>query len=126
MEVDPMESMSASPPASRHERKAASKNKTNRKPARKPHKPPPPPLVGPPMAYSVAAFCTAHAISQAMFYKLRGQGLGPDVTRIGTRTLITAESAARWRAAREAATATAQQRAERTAAEADTAQENTA
>jgi hypothetical protein len=55
-----------------------------------------PPSV-PVMSYSVELFCQAHSISQAWYYAMRKRGLGPDETRIGTRRLITAEAAARWR-----------------------------
>ena len=54
------------------------------------------------MAYRVAAFCQAHGISEAFYYKLKSQGLGPEELRLGTAVLNTHESAARWRAAREA------------------------
>ena len=52
-------------------------------------------------AYSVEAFARAHSLSVAMFYKLRAQGLAPTCFKVGTRTLISREAAARWRAARE-------------------------
>jgi hypothetical protein len=54
-------------------------------------------------AYSIPAFCHRHGISEAFFHKLRTQGLGPRVMRLGTRTLITRESAAAWRRERELA-----------------------
>jgi hypothetical protein len=54
-------------------------------------------------AYSVEAFAQAHSISVGMFYKLRSQGLAPPTFKVGARTLITREAAARWRAEREAA-----------------------
>jgi hypothetical protein len=63
-----------------------------------------PPIRGPPVAYTIESFCAAHHISKAFFHKLRSQGLGPRLTRIGSRVLITAEAAAAWRAAREAET----------------------
>ena len=56
----------------------------------------------PQLAMSVAQFCTAHAISIGMFYKLRRKGRSPREMRIGTRTLITFEDAAVWRAERVA------------------------
>jgi hypothetical protein len=46
---------------------------------------------------SVDQFCVDHDICRAFFYKLRRQGRGPAVTKLGTRTVISAESAARWR-----------------------------
>jgi hypothetical protein len=56
-------------------------------------------------AYSVEAFARAHSISVAMFYKLRAQGLAPTCFKVGARTLISHEAAARWRVEREQATA---------------------
>jgi hypothetical protein len=55
------------------------------------------------LGYSVAEFCEAHDISIGFFYELRKRGLGPRVMKLGTRTLISAEEAARWRAERTAA-----------------------
>jgi hypothetical protein len=49
-------------------------------------------------AYSIPQFCAAHAISESFFHKLRKQGRGPPVIRLGARTLITIEAATRWRA----------------------------
>ena len=63
---------------------------------------------GPPLAMSIREFCTAHRISEDMFFKMRRQGWGPAVMRVGARTLISIEAAAEWRKAREqAATAAA-------------------
>jgi hypothetical protein len=58
----------------------------------------------PPAAYSVAAFCEAHSLSIALFYKLRAKGEAPDVMKVGSRTLISAAAADRWRRDRERAT----------------------
>jgi len=55
-------------------------------------------------AYSVDQFCRRHSISVAMFYKMRAQGLAPVEFKVGTRTLISRESAAAWRAERELTT----------------------
>jgi len=55
----------------------------------------------PRVAYTVAEFCEAHRLSQAMYYKLRGMGLGPVEMKAGTKTLIGLESAADWRRERE-------------------------
>ena len=69
----------------------------------------PPPVRTPPTAlFSIASFCVAHGISEAFFHKLREQGLGPDLMRVGSRVFITHEAAARWRAQREAATSAAE------------------
>jgi hypothetical protein len=37
-----------------------------------------------------------------MYFKLRGQGLGPREMSVGTRKIISIEAAAAWRRAREA------------------------
>jgi hypothetical protein len=50
---------------------------------------------------SIREFCTAHRISEDMFFKMRRQGWGPAVMRVGTRTLISIEAASEWRKARE-------------------------
>jgi|SRR5262245_27776439 len=60
-----------------------------------------------PACFSVASFCVAHHISEAFYYKLKKLGLNPRELKLGARTLITFESAADWRAARERAAATA-------------------
>jgi hypothetical protein len=52
------------------------------------------------LGFSVAEFCEAHNISIGHFYALRKKGLGPRVMKVGLRTLISAEEAARWRAER--------------------------
>ena len=54
-------------------------------------------------AYSIRAFCQRHSISESFFHKLRSLGLGPAIMKVGGRTLISRESAKRWRAEREAA-----------------------
>jgi hypothetical protein len=51
-------------------------------------------------AFSVAEFCRRHGISLQLFYKLKDQM--PVTMRVGTRVLVSKESAARWRAEREA------------------------
>ena len=57
----------------------------------------------PRLAMSIPEFCASHGMSEGMFYKLKKQnkGLTPREMRIGTRTLITFESAAEWRRERE-------------------------
>jgi predicted DNA-binding transcriptional regulator AlpA len=62
--------------------------------------PPPPPT--PRLALSIPEFCKAHGISEGFFYKLKKQGEGPREMKVGARTLISFESAAEWRRAREA------------------------
>jgi hypothetical protein len=67
-------------------------------PAHRARGPPPQPL-----AFSVEEFCRAHGISIGFFYALLKRGEGPEIMKLGTRTLISAEEAARWRAERTAA-----------------------
>jgi hypothetical protein len=54
-------------------------------------------------AYSIASFCLAHALSQAMYFKMRAAGEGPDAMAAGRRRMVSIESASRWRAQREEA-----------------------
>jgi hypothetical protein len=63
-----------------------------------------PPQHGNGDAYSIAEFCERHRISVPLYYKLRQQGLTPTEIRLGTRVLISRESAATWRREREADT----------------------
>jgi len=52
-------------------------------------------------AFTIPEFCQAHRISESLFYRLRAEGEGPVVMRIGARVLISKEAAARWRRVRE-------------------------
>jgi hypothetical protein len=54
-------------------------------------------------------FCAAHNIGRTMYYELRKAGKGPNEIRLGSKgkVLITRESAAAWRAARDAEAAKA-------------------
>ncbi len=54
--------------------------------------------------FTIPQFCDDHNISRAFFYKLTKAGEGPRITKLGRRTLVTAEAAAAWRAKMEAAT----------------------
>ena len=79
---------------------------TGKKPAgTDPNKPQPVPT----LAMSIPQFCFAHNISEGMYYKMKKQdrSLVPREMNVGTRTLITFEAAAEWRAEREAASAEA-------------------
>jgi hypothetical protein len=58
----------------------------------------------PSAVFSRAGFCRSHGISEALYHKLKNQGLAPVEMRVGSRVFISFESAARWRAAREKAT----------------------
>jgi predicted DNA-binding transcriptional regulator AlpA len=64
--------------------------------------------------YRIDEFCLTHGMSRRTYYRLRAEGTGPHEIRIGDHVLITAESAARWRAKRDAA-AVVQARASRKA-----------
>jgi hypothetical protein len=55
-----------------------------------------------PVAYTIAEFCRAHRISPAKFFDLKARGQGPTEMHVGRRVLISTESAAAWRAQREA------------------------
>ena len=56
-----------------------------------------------PAAYSIATFCIAHHLSQAMYFKMKAEGWGPAEMKVGSRVLISFEAAAAWRRQREAA-----------------------
>lgn len=72
------------------------KNKRQQQPQQQ-QAPPEAAVIG---AYSIEGFCKAHGgLSESMFHKLCRKGRGPAVMKVGTRTLISAESAAAWRQA---------------------------
>lgn len=50
-----------------------------------------------PPTYTVPQFCDAHNISRAFFYQLLKNDSGPQVLKLGRRTLISGEAAAEWR-----------------------------
>jgi predicted DNA-binding transcriptional regulator AlpA len=50
---------------------------------------------------SVPVFLAEHGISRSLFYRLVKEGRAPRLTKIGGRTLITAEAAVEWRAKME-------------------------
>lgn len=54
------------------------------------------------LAFTIDEFCHAHRISRAHFYNLQKDGTAPRTMRLGSRVLISAESAADWRREREA------------------------
>jgi len=68
--------------------------------SRIPFVPVPPPST-PRLTLNIPEFCRAHGISQALFFKLKKRGEGPREMKVGARTLISFESAAEWRRARE-------------------------
>ncbi len=62
-------------------------------------------------AYSVDEFCARHRISPQLFYKLKPKGLMPATFNVGTRVLISKESAVAWRRERTRATKAAERAA---------------
>jgi len=54
-------------------------------------------------AFSLNEFCRRHSISRAGFYNAVAAGTAPKFFKFGVKTLISRESAARWRAEREQA-----------------------
>jgi hypothetical protein len=50
-----------------------------------------------PASYSVAAFCKAHSLCRASFYKLLKAGRAPAFIRVGRKILISREAAQAWR-----------------------------
>jgi hypothetical protein len=57
------------------------------------------------LAMSIAEFCRLHGFSVDQYFKMRREGWGPRTMKVGSRTLISHESAAAWRKAREEAAA---------------------
>jgi len=56
-------------------------------------------------SFTIPEFCANHGnISKSFFHKLVNEGKAPRITKIGRRTLISAEAAAEWRATMEAQT----------------------
>jgi hypothetical protein len=82
---------------------ASSKQRQRARPYRGPRGPPADDDDDDVDAYSIAAFCRRHGISEAFYFKLRQQGQGPREMRLGSRVLISREEAARWRRARSTA-----------------------
>jgi hypothetical protein len=58
------------------------------------------------LAMSIREFCRLHGISEDMYFKMQRERWGPRTMRVGSRTLISHESAAAWRREREQAAAT--------------------
>ena len=50
----------------------------------------------PRLAMTIEEFCESFRISEGFYYKLKKQGLGPREMKVGTRTLISVESAIEW------------------------------
>jgi transposase-like protein len=58
-------------------------------------------------AFSVDELCERHGICRSLLYALWREGKGPARMKVGGRTLISVEAAARWRQQVEAETAAA-------------------
>ena len=54
------------------------------------------------LAMSVPEFCRRHNISRSLFYVLRANKQAPQTMKVGGRTLISDEAAAKWRRRMEA------------------------
>jgi hypothetical protein len=54
-------------------------------------------------AFTIDEFCAAHRLSPSLYFKLKADGNGPREMLVGSRRMISAESAARWRRQREKA-----------------------
>ncbi|HVD75709.1 MAG TPA: transcriptional regulator [Xanthobacteraceae bacterium] len=50
-------------------------------------------------AFTIAEFCETHRVSKSWLYQEWAAGRGPRVKKIGTKNIITIESAAEWRRA---------------------------
>ena len=86
----------------KHDRRVKIKQKTHDRPQARA---PPAPLGAEIRAYSIKEFCRVHGgMSQAFFHVLVAKGKGPRLMKVGARTFITVEAAAKWRRAQEAAT----------------------
>jgi predicted DNA-binding transcriptional regulator AlpA len=48
-------------------------------------------------AYTIPEFCDAYSISRSKFYEMRKAGSGPQIMKVGRRTLISVEAATAWR-----------------------------
>lgn len=55
------------------------------------------------LIYSVREVCGLFGISRALFYKLRQEGRGPAVIKLGKRTLISNEALQAWQRSLEKA-----------------------
>jgi len=55
----------------------------------------------PPECFTIEEFCATHRIGVSTYYRLKEEGAAPQEFRIGNKVLITKESAARWREARD-------------------------
>ncbi len=54
------------------------------------------PDTGPRLLYSIKEFCKMCGFSRSFLYKLISQGIGPEILKIGNRSMITPENAKMW------------------------------
>ena len=59
-------------------------------------------------------FCQRNTISESTYHALKRQGRGPREIKVGSRTLITEQAEADWRAEREAETRAAERKVKAT------------
>jgi len=52
--------------------------------------------------YTIPEFCDAYNVSRSKFYEILKAGSGPRIMKVGRRTLISVESAEKWRTRIEA------------------------
>lgn len=48
------------------------------------------------LTLTVPEFCEATCISKTTFYSLTKQGIGPTITKVGRKTLVSLEAAKEW------------------------------
>jgi hypothetical protein len=53
-----------------------------------------------PPVYTIKEFCREHRLGHSLYHQLKAEGRGPAEIKLGRKTLISREAAARWRAAR--------------------------
>ena len=64
-----------------------------------------PPIRGPPVelkAYTIPQFCEAYNLSIWTYYRIAKEGTGPQITKVGSNTLIGVADAEAWFEARKA------------------------
>lgn len=49
-----------------------------------------------PLGYSISAWCEAMDISRSFYYTLRREGLAPKETKLGKKTIISAQASRDW------------------------------
>ena len=70
-------------------------------------------------AYNIPQFCEAYNMSIWTYYRIAKEGLGPEIMKIGHKTLIGVADAEAWQQARKAAAREQRRAREAASAEAD-------